>query len=68
MFRAWAEEEADNLRKEVRALKEENAKLKAALRTVAERQRETCAYHMIQEQDYSAQACRRAPLVTEGDE
>lgn len=43
-------------------------KLRARLRTVAERQREACAYHMIQEQDYSAQACRRAPLVTEGDE
>ena len=35
------------------------------LRTVAERQREACARHMVLSQDYSAQACRLAPLVTE---
>jgi len=39
----------------------------AQARATAERQREACARHMVLEQDYSAQACRMAPLVTEGD-
>lgn len=34
-------------------------------RTTAEEQREACARHMVLAQDYSAQACRLAPLVTE---
>lgn len=34
-------------------------------RTTAEAQREACARHMVLAQDYSAQACRLAPLVTE---
>ena len=68
MFRAWAEEEADNFRREVRLLKEENAKLKAALRTVAERQREACAAHWNHLTGPTRDAIRATPLVTEGDE
>lgn len=34
-------------------------------RTTAEAQREACARYMVLQQEYSAQACRRAPLVTD---
>ena len=35
------------------------------MRETAQAQREACARHMVLSQDYSAQACRLAPLVTE---
>lgn len=59
-----ARDEVEGLRELMRAFGSEEAMADARI-DVAEQQREACAYYMIQEQDYSAQACRRTPLVTD---
>ncbi len=58
---------ADAWRAALAKMERERDEARAALRDVAERQREACARFMEDERWYTSLAARRAPLVTESD-
>jgi len=70
---AWegAESELVSTAQQLELEREASAQLRAEvgerMRETADAQREACARHMVLSRDYSAQACRLAPLVTEGE-